>query len=103
MAVVTPTRLVEHMLVMEKMDLCKVRSKDEDDKTGKQFCVGFDSGAPRVLFLQIEENGGGLGCGDLQRAQRRIYLASVSVHIHKDDLKVMVQSIQTSSNQKVKV
>lgn len=100
MATMTPTGLVEHMLVMEKMDLCKARSKDEDDKTGKRLSVGFDSWAPRVLFLQI---GGGLGCGDLQRVRRRVYLASVSVHIHKDDLKVMVQSIHASLNPKVKV
>lgn len=65
----TPTRLVEHLLVMEKMDLHKVGSKDEDYKPGENgslWTVTVGSSGSFPVILQIEEDGEGLGSGDLQ-------------------------------------
>ncbi|KAL1247331.1 hypothetical protein QQF64_022707 [Cirrhinus molitorella] len=73
----TPTRLVEHLLVMEKMDLHKVGSKDEDYKPGDNGslrAVTVGSSDPFPVILQIEENGEGLGSADLQSVHRHTYI-----------------------------
>lgn len=77
----TPTRLVEHLLVMEKMDLHKVGSKDEDYKPRdnsslRAVTVGSSGSFP--VILQIEENGGGLGSVDLQSMHRCTLIYSLS-------------------------
>ncbi|CAM4734256.1 unnamed protein product [Leuciscus chuanchicus] len=59
----TPARPVEHLLVMEKMDLHKVGSKDEDYKPGEalHWAVTVGSSGSFPVILQIEEEGQGLG------------------------------------------
>ncbi len=81
MSWMTPKRLVEHLLVMEKMDLHKVGSKDEDYKPRdnnslRAVTVGSSGSFP--VILQIEENGEGLGSVDLQSVHRCTYIYSLS-------------------------